>query len=63
MWSLCSIQVGILVICEDLYVEKQWKVCHAFATFVARRTSAGKVSGENKGMDPKASYLHCLSIA
>uniref|UniRef100_A0A667WHC4 Acyl-CoA thioesterase 11b n=1 Tax=Myripristis murdjan TaxID=586833 RepID=A0A667WHC4_9TELE len=35
--------VGILVTCEDLYTDRQWKVCHAFATFVARRTEAGKV--------------------
>lgn len=32
--------------CEDLYADRQWKVCHAFATFVARRTGAGKVTGE-----------------
>lgn len=33
--------------CEDLYTDRQWKVCQAFATFVARRTEAGKVS-DNK---------------
>uniref|UniRef100_A0A8C9XPM6 Acyl-coenzyme A thioesterase 11 n=1 Tax=Sander lucioperca TaxID=283035 RepID=A0A8C9XPM6_SANLU len=33
-----SMEVGILVNCEDLYTDRQWKVCHAFATFVARRT-------------------------
>uniref|UniRef100_A0A672I546 Acyl-coenzyme A thioesterase 11 n=1 Tax=Salarias fasciatus TaxID=181472 RepID=A0A672I546_SALFA len=38
-----SMEVGILVTCEDLYTGRQWKVCHAFATFVARRTEAGKV--------------------
>lgn len=38
-----SMEVGILVTCEDLYTDKQWKVCHAFATFVAKRTEAGKV--------------------
>ncbi|XP_013763678.1 acyl-coenzyme A thioesterase 11-like, partial [Pundamilia nyererei] len=38
-----SMEVGILVTCEDLYTDRQWKVCHAFATFVARRTEAGKV--------------------
>ncbi|XP_028259513.1 acyl-coenzyme A thioesterase 11b [Parambassis ranga] len=38
-----SMEVGILVTCEDLYTDSQWKVCHAFATFVARRTEAGKV--------------------
>lgn len=36
-------QVGISVTCEDLYTGRQWKVCHAFATFVARRTETGKV--------------------
>ncbi|XP_017573277.2 acyl-coenzyme A thioesterase 11b isoform X1 [Pygocentrus nattereri] len=38
-----SMEVGIVVSCEDLYRNRQWKVCHAFATFVARRTEAGKV--------------------
>ncbi|XP_056270287.1 acyl-coenzyme A thioesterase 11b isoform X2 [Pseudoliparis swirei] len=38
-----SMEVGILVNCEDLYTDRQWKVCHAFATFVARRTEAGKM--------------------
>uniref|UniRef100_A0A8C5DAH7 Acyl-CoA thioesterase 11b n=1 Tax=Gouania willdenowi TaxID=441366 RepID=A0A8C5DAH7_GOUWI len=33
-----SMEVGILVMCEDLYTSHQWKVCRAFATFVARRT-------------------------
>ncbi|XP_030227950.1 acyl-coenzyme A thioesterase 11b isoform X1 [Gadus morhua] len=38
-----SMEVGILVTCEDLYIGKEWKVCHAFASFVARRTETGKV--------------------
>ncbi|XP_030640033.1 acyl-coenzyme A thioesterase 11b [Chanos chanos] len=38
-----SMEVGIVVSCEDLFSNRQWKVCHAFATFVARRTEAGKV--------------------
>ncbi|NP_001417824.1 acyl-coenzyme A thioesterase 11b isoform X1 [Danio rerio] len=38
-----SMEVGISVSCEDLFSDRQWKVCHAFATFVARRTEAGKV--------------------
>uniref|UniRef100_A0A3P9INL5 Acyl-coenzyme A thioesterase 11 n=1 Tax=Oryzias latipes TaxID=8090 RepID=A0A3P9INL5_ORYLA len=38
-----SMEVGISVTCEDLYTGRQWKVCHAFATFVARRTETGKV--------------------
>jgi len=38
--------------CEDLYTDRQWKVCHAFATFVARRTEAGKVR------DTQGSYGH-----
>ncbi|KAG9270111.1 acyl-coenzyme A thioesterase 11b [Astyanax mexicanus] len=37
-----SMEVGIVVSCEDLYSNRQWKVCNAFATFVARRTEAGK---------------------
>ncbi|XP_036435461.1 acyl-coenzyme A thioesterase 11b [Colossoma macropomum] len=38
-----SMEVGIVVSCEDLYSNRQWKVCRAFASFVARRTEAGKV--------------------
>ncbi|XP_056585817.1 acyl-coenzyme A thioesterase 11b isoform X2 [Triplophysa dalaica] len=38
-----SMEVGILVSCEDLFSDRKWKVCHAFATFVARRTEAGKL--------------------
>lgn len=41
---MCEFQVGILVTCEDLYSDRQWKICHAFATFVSRRTEAGKVT-------------------
>lgn len=53
MWLFCSSQVGILVTCEDLYTDRQWKVCHAFATFVARRTEAGKVRDNNQNIDTK----------
>ncbi|KAM9762355.1 acyl-coenzyme A thioesterase 11b isoform 2-T2 [Menidia menidia] len=38
-----SMEVGIQVSCEDLYTGRRWKVCQAFATFVARRTETGKV--------------------
>lgn len=38
-----SMEVGISVSCEDLFSDRQWRVCQAFATFVARRTDAGKV--------------------
>ncbi|XP_054646789.1 acyl-coenzyme A thioesterase 11b isoform X2 [Dunckerocampus dactyliophorus] len=38
-----SMEVGISVTCEDLYTDRHWRVCQAFATFVARRTEAGKV--------------------
>ncbi|KAG2461909.1 ACO11 thioesterase, partial [Polypterus senegalus] len=38
-----SMEVGILVSCEDLFSGKQWRICKAFATFVARRTDSGKV--------------------
>uniref|UniRef100_A0A673M6N1 Acyl-coenzyme A thioesterase 11 n=1 Tax=Sinocyclocheilus rhinocerous TaxID=307959 RepID=A0A673M6N1_9TELE len=38
-----SMEAGILVSCEDLFSNRQWKVCHAFATFVAQHTEAGKV--------------------
>lgn len=40
-----------MVTCEDLYTDRQWKVCHAFATFVARRTETGKVRDNNQNMD------------
>lgn len=51
LW-FCSCQVGILVTCEDLYTDRQWKICHAFATFVARRTEAGKVRKNNRNVEP-----------
>ncbi|XP_034780206.1 acyl-coenzyme A thioesterase 11b isoform X1 [Acipenser ruthenus] len=38
-----SMEVGILVSCEDLYSGSTWRVCKAFATFVARPTDSGKV--------------------
>lgn len=38
-----SMEVGILVSCEDLFSDRRWKICNAFATFVARRTETGKV--------------------
>ncbi|KAM9439316.1 acyl-coenzyme A thioesterase 11 isoform 1-T1 [Clarias gariepinus] len=38
-----SMEVGIVVSCEDLYSNCHWKVCQAFATFVARRTGNDKV--------------------
>lgn len=46
--------------CEDLYTDRQWKICHAFATFVARRTEAGKVRG-NKTILLKL-FQHPLSM-
>ncbi|XP_076837740.1 acyl-coenzyme A thioesterase 11 isoform X2 [Brachyhypopomus gauderio] len=39
-----SMEVGIEVSCEDLYSDQHWKVCHAFATFVARSTGGNKIS-------------------
>lgn len=53
----CSCQVGILVTCEDLYTDRQWKICHAFATFVARRTEAGKVRKNGRNMEPSYSSI------
>uniref|UniRef100_A0A673FNR3 HotDog ACOT-type domain-containing protein n=1 Tax=Sinocyclocheilus rhinocerous TaxID=307959 RepID=A0A673FNR3_9TELE len=38
-----SMEVGIEVSCEDLYSGRHWRVCQAFATFVAKRTDANKV--------------------
>ncbi|KAL2097501.1 hypothetical protein ACEWY4_006708 [Coilia grayii] len=38
-----SMEVGIEVTCEDLFSGCCWKVCYAFATFVARHPEGGKV--------------------
>ncbi|XP_069498226.1 acyl-coenzyme A thioesterase 11 [Ambystoma mexicanum] len=38
-----SMEVGIKVCYEDLYSGKQWKVCQAYATFVAQGDGTGKV--------------------
>ncbi|XP_051556949.1 acyl-coenzyme A thioesterase 11-like isoform X2 [Myxocyprinus asiaticus] len=38
-----SMEVGIEVSCEDLHSGRHWRVCQAFATFVARRTGTNKV--------------------
>ncbi|XP_062920011.1 acyl-coenzyme A thioesterase 11 isoform X2 [Mobula hypostoma] len=38
-----SLEVGINIICEDPLSGKQWKVCNAFATFVAKGEGPGKV--------------------
>lgn len=40
--SLVQSQVGIQVRCEDLFSDRQWKVCHAYATFVTQRTNTGE---------------------
>uniref|UniRef100_A0A3Q3XRJ5 HotDog ACOT-type domain-containing protein n=1 Tax=Mola mola TaxID=94237 RepID=A0A3Q3XRJ5_MOLML len=37
-----SMEVGIQVSCEDLFSERHWKVCHAYATFVTQRTKTGE---------------------
>lgn len=55
-------QVGILVTCEDLYTDRQWNICHAFATFVARRTEAGKVRENNQNMDTTQFYQSYFNI-
>ncbi|XP_022534331.2 acyl-coenzyme A thioesterase 11 isoform X2 [Astyanax mexicanus] len=38
-----SMEVGVMVSCEDLYSNSHWKVCQAFATFVTRTTGTEKV--------------------
>nr|XP_024656185.1 acyl-coenzyme A thioesterase 11 isoform X5 [Maylandia zebra] len=35
-------EVGIQVNCEDLFSDRHWRVCHAYATFVTQRTSTGQ---------------------
>ncbi|KAM9322596.1 acyl-coenzyme A thioesterase 11-like isoform 2-T2 [Pholidichthys leucotaenia] len=37
-----SMEVGIEVSCEDLFLDRHWRVCHAFATFVTQRTNTGE---------------------
>uniref|UniRef100_A0AAQ5Z4Z4 Acyl-coenzyme A thioesterase 11 n=1 Tax=Amphiprion ocellaris TaxID=80972 RepID=A0AAQ5Z4Z4_AMPOC len=37
-----SLSVGIQVSCEDLFTDRHWRVCHAYATFVTQRTSTGQ---------------------
>ncbi|XP_054481769.1 acyl-coenzyme A thioesterase 11 [Anoplopoma fimbria] len=37
-----SMEVGIQVSCEDLFLDRHWKVCHAYATFVTQRSNTGK---------------------
>nr|XP_019966060.1 PREDICTED: acyl-coenzyme A thioesterase 11-like isoform X1 [Paralichthys olivaceus] len=37
-----SMEVGIQVSCEDLFTDRHWRVCHAYATFVTQRTNTGK---------------------
>uniref|UniRef100_A0A674CZW5 Acyl-CoA thioesterase 11 n=1 Tax=Salmo trutta TaxID=8032 RepID=A0A674CZW5_SALTR len=38
-----SMEVGIVVSCEDLFSDSHWRVCQAVATFVSQRTTGGKV--------------------
>ncbi|TST47747.1 Acyl-coenzyme A thioesterase 11 [Bagarius yarrelli] len=48
-----SMEVGIVVSCEDLYSNLHWKVCQAFATFVARQSGKHKVQ-----LKPLVPYTH-----
>ncbi|KAG7276166.1 hypothetical protein CRUP_030590, partial [Coryphaenoides rupestris] len=34
-------EVGIVVVCEDLFTDRRWRVCHAYATFVTQRSDSG----------------------
>ncbi|KAM9844890.1 acyl-coenzyme A thioesterase 11-like isoform 1-T2 [Aulostomus maculatus] len=36
-----SMEVGIDVRCEDLFTDRHWRVCNAYATFVTQRTQTG----------------------
>ncbi|KAL0965932.1 hypothetical protein UPYG_G00288140 [Umbra pygmaea] len=38
-----SMEVGIVVSCEDLFSGRYWKVCRAFATFVTQQSTGKKV--------------------
>uniref|UniRef100_A0A8D3BZL5 Acyl-coenzyme A thioesterase 11 n=1 Tax=Scophthalmus maximus TaxID=52904 RepID=A0A8D3BZL5_SCOMX len=37
-----SMEVGVQVSCEDLFTDRHWRVCHAYATFVTQRTNTGE---------------------
>ncbi|XP_068593820.1 acyl-coenzyme A thioesterase 11-like isoform X2 [Cebidichthys violaceus] len=37
-----SMEVGVKVSCEDLFLDRHWRVCHAYATFVTQRTNTGQ---------------------
>ncbi|KAK5918895.1 hypothetical protein CgunFtcFv8_022836 [Champsocephalus gunnari] len=37
-----SMEVDVQVSCEDLFSDRHWRVCHAFATFVTQRSNTGK---------------------
>uniref|UniRef100_A0A3B4TGZ8 Acyl-CoA thioesterase 11 n=1 Tax=Seriola dumerili TaxID=41447 RepID=A0A3B4TGZ8_SERDU len=37
-----SMEVGIQVSCEDLFSDRHWRVCHAYATFVTQRRNTGQ---------------------
>ncbi|XP_071346285.1 acyl-coenzyme A thioesterase 11-like isoform X2 [Trachinotus anak] len=37
-----SMEVGIQVSCEDLFSDRHWRVCLAYATFVTQRTNTGQ---------------------
>ncbi|XP_034559117.1 acyl-coenzyme A thioesterase 11-like [Notolabrus celidotus] len=37
-----SMEVGVQVSCEDLFSDRHWRVCHAYATFVTQRTDTGQ---------------------
>ncbi|XP_036938529.1 acyl-coenzyme A thioesterase 11-like isoform X3 [Acanthopagrus latus] len=37
-----SMEVGIQVSCEDLFSDRHWRVCHAYATFVTQRSNTGE---------------------
>ncbi|XP_031730778.1 acyl-coenzyme A thioesterase 11-like isoform X1 [Anarrhichthys ocellatus] len=37
-----SMEVGVQVSCEDLFLDRHWRVCHAYATFVTQRKNTGQ---------------------
>lgn len=48
-----SLEVGIIITSEDPCTGRQWKVCNAFATFVAKGQGSGKV--QLKAVIPRTS--------
>lgn len=55
--------MGVQVSCEDLFADRHWRVCHAYATFVTQRTNTGnKVKGGLKEFETIMNILAFKSV-